>query len=101
MFPLIMYEAFKWTVRPKKNVYYSFNCDENMQTHVNSKIKWGNRHELCSIFFIENELFTENVKKWVRGNEPNGRTVQPIELILISIETEFRALQNYRVFFRI
>ena len=55
-------------------------------------MKWGNCHELFSIFFIENELFTENVKKGVRGNEPNGRTVQPTHLILISIEAEFRAL---------
>ena len=39
-----------------------------------------------SIFFIENELFTENVKKGVRGNEPNGRTVQPTQLIRISIK---------------
>ena len=54
-----------------------------------------------SIFFIENELFTENVKKGVRGNEPNGRTVQPKQLILISIEAEFCALQNHRGFFQI
>ena len=49
------------------------------------------------IFFIEVELFTENVKKGVRGNEPNGRTVQPTQLILILIEAEFCALQHYRV----
>ena len=35
----------------------------------------------------------------VRGNEPNGPTVQPGQLILISIEAEFRGLQNF--FFRI
>ena len=35
----------------------------------------------------------------VRGNEPSGRTVQPTELILISVEGEFCALQNYREFF--
>ena len=52
-----------------------------------------------SIFLIENELFTENVKKGVRGNEPNGRMVQPKQLILTSIEAEFCALQNYREFF--
>ena len=51
---------------------------------------------LFSIFFIENESFKENVKKGVRGNEPNGRTVQPTQLIRISIEAEFCALQNYR-----
>ena len=45
-----------------------------------------------TIFLIENELFTENSKKGVRGNELNGRTVQPTQLI-------FCALQNYRVFF--
>ena len=83
----------------KKNLYYSFDCDENWYTYVKSKMKWGNRHELFSIFFIENELFTENVKKGVRGNEPNGRTVQPKQLILISIVAEFRGLQSYRQFF--
>ena len=31
-----------------------------------------------SIFFIKNELLTENVKKWVCDNELNGRTVQPL-----------------------
>ena len=35
-------------------------------------------------------------KKGVRGNESNGRTVQPTQLILISTESEFCALQNYR-----
>ena len=45
----------------KKNLYYSFDCDENLYTYVKSKMKWGNRHELYSIFVIENELFTENV----------------------------------------
>ena len=52
-----------------------------------------------SIFFIENELFTENVKKGVRGNEPNGRTVQPTQLTRMSIEAKYHALQNCRVFF--
>ena len=32
-----------------------------------------------SIFFIENESFPENLEKEVRENEPNGRTVQPIQ----------------------
>ena len=71
-----------------------------MYTYVNSKIKWGNSDELFfSIFFIENELFTENVKNGVRGNVPNGQTVQPTQFKLISIEAEFSALQNYREFF--
>ena len=52
-----------------------------------------------SIFFIENKLFTENVKKGVRRNEPNGRTVQTKQLILITIDAQFCALQNYREFF--
>ena len=47
---------------------------------------------------MENELFIENVKKAVRGNEPNGQTVQPTNLILISIEAELCALQYYREF---
>ena len=59
----------------------------------------GNRHELLSIFLTENELFPENVQNRVRGNEPNGRTSQPTNLILISIEAKFSALQNYREFF--
>ena len=52
-----------------------------------------------SILFIGNDLFAENVKKGVRGNEPNGRTVQPTQFILISIEAEFCALQDCREFF--
>ena len=51
------------------------------------------------IFFIENELFTENAKKGVRGNECSGRTVQPTPLIRISDQAEFRALQSYSEFF--
>ena len=62
-------------------------------------VGWGNCRELFSIFFIENVLFTENVKKGVRGYEPNGRMVQPKQLILISIEAEFCALKIYREFF--
>ena len=62
-------------------------------------MKWGNRRELFSIFFIENELFTGNIKKGVRGNECSGRTDQPTQLIRISVEAEFRALQSYTEFF--
>ena len=51
----------------KKNLYYSFDCDGNLHTYVKSKIKWGNYLELFSIFFIENELFTENVKRGDRA----------------------------------
>ena len=47
----------------KKNLYYSFDCNEYLYTYVKSKIKLGNRHELFSISFIENDLYTENVKK--------------------------------------
>ena len=51
-----------------------------------------------SIFFIEKELFTENIKKGVRGNKPNGRTVQSTQLIPISIEAGFCALHfSFRV----
>ena len=82
----------------KKNLYYSFDCDENLHTYVNLK-KWGNCHKLISIFFTENELFTENVKKGVRGKDPNGQTVQFSLLILTPIKTEFCSLQNYRDFF--
>ena len=46
-----------------KNLYYSFHRDENLHIYVKSKIKWGYHHELSSIFSIENELFTENLKK--------------------------------------
>ena len=58
-------------------------------------MKWGNRHENFSIFFTGNELFTENVNKGVRCNKPNGRTVQPTQLILMSIKAEFCALQKF------
>ena len=57
------------------------------------------RHEIFFHFLHRNELFTENVKKGVRDNESNGRMVQPKQLILISIEAEFCALQTYRQFF--
>ena len=90
----------KRTVRPiKKNLYYSFNFDENLHTYVKPKIKWGNHHALFSIFLIENELITENVKNGVCSNECSGWMVQPTQLIRISFEAEFRALQNYREFF--
>ena len=35
----------------------------------------------------------------VSVNEPNGRMVQPTQLILITIEAEFCALQDFRKFF--
>ena len=60
------------TGKTKKNLYYSFDSDKNLHTYVKTKIKWGNGHELFSIFFIEDELFTENVRKGVRGNEYLG-----------------------------
>ena len=50
-------------------------------------------------FFIEIDLFTENVIKGLRGYEPSGWTVQLTQLILISIEVEFLALQSYKEFF--
>ena len=50
-------------------------------------------------FFVENELFTENVKKRVHRHEQNGWAVQPKQLVLISVEAEFYALQNNREFF--
>ena len=53
----------KGTVCPKKNLYYSFDREENLHTYVKWRIKGGNNHELFSIFSIENELFKENVKK--------------------------------------
>ena len=54
---------FKGTLPPnKKNLYYWFDRDETLHTYVKLKIKWGNCLELFSIFFIENELFTENLK---------------------------------------
>ena len=59
----------------------------------------GNRHELFSIVFIENELFAENLKNEVLGNEPNSRTVQPTQLTLTSTEAEMCALQTYTEFF--
>ena len=87
--------------RGKKKLYYLFDRDENLHTSVKLTTKWGNCQELFSILFIENELFTENLKNGIRSNEPNGRTVQLTQLILLSIEAESCALQNYRVSFRI
>ena len=55
--------SFKGTTQAKKFFYYSFDSDGNFHAYVKSKIKWGNRHEVFSIFFIENQLFTENVRK--------------------------------------
>ena len=95
-------ERFKGIVqaKQKKNLYYSFNCDETLHTNVKSKIKLGNRRKRFSIFSKESELFTKkNVKKGVRGNEPNGRAVQPTQLILILVEAEFCALQNFFKFY--
>ena len=60
-----------------------------MHTHVKLNIKWGNPYEFFSIF----------IKKGVRGNEPNGRMVQPTQLIRGSIEAEFRALKTTESFF--
>ena len=48
----------------EKNFIIRYDCVENLHTYVKPKIKWGNFHELFSIFFIENELLIENVKKW-------------------------------------
>ena len=56
--------GLKGTVQvQEKNLQNSFDCDENLYTYVKSKMKWGECHELVSIFFKENELFAENVKK--------------------------------------
>ena len=50
-----------------KNLYYWFDSDKNLHTSIKSKIKWGNRQELLSIFSIEIEFSTENVTK---GGDP-------------------------------
>ena len=70
-----------------------------MHTYVKSKLKWSNRHDFFSILFIENDLYIENVNMGVSVNEPNGRMVQPTQLILITIEAEFCALLDFRKFF--
>ena len=41
---------FKGNVHKKKNLYYSFDCDENLHTHVKSKMKWGNSHDFFFYF---------------------------------------------------
>ena len=69
-----------------------------MHTNVKPK-KMGNLQELFSIFFIENKLVIENLKKGVRGKEPNSKTIHPTQFVRISIEAEFRAQQNYRDLF--
>ena len=92
----------KGTLQAKqKSLCFSLDSDEILHTLVKLKINWGNRNVFFfSILSLENKLFTENVKKGPCGNEQNGRTVQLTQLIIISIEVEFRAQQNYRVFFR-
>ena len=92
----------KGTVQAQtKNLQYSFVSDEIFPTFVKSKIKRGNGHEFFLHFLLrkQNELLIENVKKGVRGNEPNGRTAQPTQLIPKLIEGEFCAPQNYRSFY--
>ena len=66
---------FMETVRPKK--YYFLDTDENLHTHEKAKIKCGNSYELFSLFFIENEIPTENVK---RGSTVTNRTVERFNL---------------------
>ena len=62
--------------------------------------KLGNRHELFFHFLHRKRVIhKKNVKKGVHGHEPNGRMIQPTQLIIISIEAQFCALQNFRVFF--
>ena len=67
----------------RKNLCYSFSCDENLHTHVKSKIKWGNLHEFFSIFLIENELFTGNVRKRGSRQRTKRSNGQPTQLIRI------------------
>ena len=56
--------TLRGTVQAEQNhLNYSFDSDETLRTYVKSRIKLGNFHEIFSIFFTENELFTENVKK--------------------------------------
>ena len=69
-------------------------------THIwKLKIKWGNGYELFSIFFVENGLFTENVKKGVRGNEPNGRTFNLHSLYSYQSKRNFVLYKNRESFF--
>ena len=58
-------KILKGTVPPpqKKKLNYSFDCEEILHIYVKSKFEWGNFHELFSIISIENQLFTENIKK--------------------------------------
>ena len=60
------------TPKTRKKVFFIRSIVMKICTHVKPKINWGNCPEIFSIFFIENELFTENLKEGVHGNEPNG-----------------------------
>ena len=51
------------------------------------------------LFHRKRVIHRKRNKKGVRGNEPIGRTVQPTQLILISIEAEICGLQIYRDIF--
>ena len=66
----------------KKNYYY-LGCDESLYTYVKLKIKWGNRHELFFHFPHRKRVIHRKRRKGFLNNEPNGRTVQPTQLIFI------------------
>ena len=89
----------KVTVQAKKNLYYSFDSEENVHTYVITKNKMGWRSWTSFHLLQRKRVIPRKRKKGVRVNELNGRTVQRTQLILTSIETEFCALQNYRQFF--
>ena len=91
--------SLKGTVRPKKNLYYSFNCEEKLHTHVKSKIKWDNRHELFFHFLHRKPVIHRKSRKGVRGNECSGRKVKPTQLISISVEAEFVLFKVTESFF--
>ena len=58
-------------------------------------MNWGNRHELFSIFFIENELFTENVTE--------GFTVmnQTVERFNLHSRHVYHSKQNFVLAFEL
>ena len=47
----------------KKNLYYSFDCDENLHIYVKSKLKWGSGHEFFFCFLHRKPVIDRNRKK--------------------------------------
>ena len=57
----------KGTILTSFFLYFWSDHNKKLWTHVKSRNKWGNSRVLLPAYFLENESFTENWKKIVRG----------------------------------